>query len=156
MKKTIALGAAALIVLTGCTSAEEPAPEAPETSTSTVISTSSTPTAPPLEESDKVDPPAPEETTEPLPVPPDSYICGDPSLHQPGTTFYFDGTTGWTQECSDLMRSQFVPQTYAPGPVYDEAPPFVPAEPYYESSGEAQFDHGCAAGYIDPAICNAQ
>lgn len=151
MKKTIALGAAALIALAGCTSAEEPAPEAPETSTSTVTSTSPTPTAPPLEESDKVDPPAPEPAPEPVIT-----SCGDPSLHQFGTTFYADGTSGWTAYCDGVMRSQFVPQTYDSGPVYDEAPPFVPAEPYYESSGEAQLDHGCAAGYIDPAICNAQ
>lgn len=29
--------------------------------------------------------------------------CGDLSMHQPGTTFFTDGTSGWTQHCSDQM-----------------------------------------------------
>lgn len=29
--------------------------------------------------------------------------CGDPSMHQTGTTFFTDGTSGWTQQCSDQM-----------------------------------------------------
>ena len=29
--------------------------------------------------------------------------CGDPMMHQPGTTFFTDGTSGWTQECADQM-----------------------------------------------------
>lgn len=29
--------------------------------------------------------------------------CGDPSLHQTGTTFFTDGTTGWTENCSAEM-----------------------------------------------------
>jgi hypothetical protein len=29
--------------------------------------------------------------------------CGDPSMHQTGTTFFTDGTSGWTQHCSDQM-----------------------------------------------------
>lgn len=32
--------------------------------------------------------------------------CGDPSIHQTGTTFFTDGTTGWTEHCSALMLSQ--------------------------------------------------
>lgn len=30
--------------------------------------------------------------------------CGDPSLHQTGTTFFTDGTSGWTQQCADQMQ----------------------------------------------------
>ena len=29
--------------------------------------------------------------------------CGDPALHQRGTTFYADGTSGWTEYCGSVM-----------------------------------------------------
>ena len=29
--------------------------------------------------------------------------CGDPTIHQTGTTFFTDGTSGWTQQCSAQM-----------------------------------------------------
>lgn len=29
--------------------------------------------------------------------------CGDPGMHERGTTFFTDGTSGWTQTCSDQM-----------------------------------------------------
>jgi hypothetical protein len=29
--------------------------------------------------------------------------CGDPMIHQPGTTFFTDGSTGWTQSCAAQM-----------------------------------------------------
>lgn len=29
--------------------------------------------------------------------------CGDVTLHQTGTTFFTDGTSGWTQQCADQM-----------------------------------------------------
>ena len=29
--------------------------------------------------------------------------CGDPSIHQTGTTFFTDGTTGWTENCAAKM-----------------------------------------------------
>lgn len=29
--------------------------------------------------------------------------CGDPTIHQTGTTFFTDGTTGWTQQCANQM-----------------------------------------------------
>lgn len=29
--------------------------------------------------------------------------CGDPSIHETGTTFFTDGTSGWTQQCSNQM-----------------------------------------------------
>lgn len=29
--------------------------------------------------------------------------CGDATLHQLGTTFFTDGTSGWTQQCADEM-----------------------------------------------------
>ena len=29
--------------------------------------------------------------------------CGDPSIHETGTTFFTDGTSGWTQNCANQM-----------------------------------------------------
>lgn len=29
--------------------------------------------------------------------------CGDPSIHETGTTFFTDGTSGWTQNCASQM-----------------------------------------------------
>lgn len=29
--------------------------------------------------------------------------CGDPMMHETGTTFFTDGTSGWTQQCADQM-----------------------------------------------------
>lgn len=29
--------------------------------------------------------------------------CGEPGLHETGTTFFTDGTTGWTPECASQM-----------------------------------------------------
>lgn len=29
--------------------------------------------------------------------------CGDPMIHETGTTFFTDGTSGWTQECANQM-----------------------------------------------------
>lgn len=29
------------------------------------------------------------------------HCATDPNLYQPGTTFFTDGTTGWTQECAE-------------------------------------------------------
>ncbi|QGU07167.1 hypothetical protein COCCU_06115 [Corynebacterium occultum] len=30
--------------------------------------------------------------------------CGDPTMHQTGTTFFTDGTSGWTEACSSQMQ----------------------------------------------------
>ena len=29
--------------------------------------------------------------------------CGDPSIHETGTTFFTDGTSGWTENCAAQM-----------------------------------------------------
>lgn len=29
--------------------------------------------------------------------------CGDPSIHETGTTFFTDGTSGWTVNCAEQM-----------------------------------------------------
>lgn len=85
----------------------EPAPEAAPAPAYTAPANAPTPVAP-----------APVAPATPAPAPPvigftgapgrdtpgplDKTIshCGDPSLHQTGTTFFTDGTTGWTETCS--------------------------------------------------------
>lgn len=32
--------------------------------------------------------------------------CGDPALHETGTTFFTDGSSGWTQQCANQMMAQ--------------------------------------------------
>ena len=67
--------------------------------------------------------------------------CGDPGTMESGTTFFTDGTSGWTQQCANVMYPQQLQmqqtQTYAvpseeayePAPTttisYDEASPWV-------------------------------
>ncbi|MBC2681127.1 hypothetical protein [Corynebacterium anserum] len=37
--------------------------------------------------------------------------CGDPALHEAGTTFFTDGSSGWTQQCANqMMTDQPVPE----------------------------------------------
>lgn len=61
--------------------------------------------------------------------------CGDPSIHEMGTTFFTDGTSGWTQKCGDQMFAQYTPPPAVPtGPTGDDfAGPFEPAAPQSES-----------------------
>lgn len=42
--------------------------------------------------------------------------CGDPSLHETGTTFFTDGTSGWTQQCANKMMAQQPAATPEPAP----------------------------------------
>lgn len=32
--------------------------------------------------------------------------CGDPALHETGTTFFTDGSSDWTQQCANQMMAQ--------------------------------------------------
>lgn len=48
--------------------------------------------------------------------------CGDPSIHERGTTFFSDGTSGWTQQCSDEMAPQVAQQFVAPPAEQQNAP----------------------------------
>ena len=40
--------------------------------------------------------------------------CGSPSMHETGTTFFTDGTSGWTQNCADAMMAQYSPAPVSP------------------------------------------
>ncbi|MGV0328075.1 hypothetical protein ACUY3D_02695 [Corynebacterium guaraldiae] len=55
--------------------------------------------------------------------------CGDVSLHEVGTTFFTDGTSGWTQQCADQMSAAAAQQqAVAPAPA---------EEPAYTGGGDA-------------------
>lgn len=61
---------------------------------------------------------APGETS-PTPMNKTISTCGDPLLHERGTTFFTDGTSGWTQQCSNEMDVPVEPaQAPAPAPEY--------------------------------------
>lgn len=55
------------------------------------------------------------------PTPMDKIVesCGDVNIHERGTTFFTDGTSGWTQECADQMIPAPAQQFYAP-PVQEQ------------------------------------
>jgi len=40
--------------------------------------------------------------------------CGTTPTNEFGTTFFTDGTSGWTQSCADQMHANYVPPTYTP------------------------------------------
>lgn len=72
--------------------------------------------------------------------------CGDPALHERGTTFYADGTSGWSQYCSDAMGA--APATAAPAPSFDQqAYNEQFAQDYWATHPTPTFDPDSADGY---------
>lgn len=59
--------------------------------------------------------------------------CGDPGTMESGTTFFTDGSSGWTQQCANVMYPQQQQmqqtQTYEAPSGVDTAGDFVPADP---------------------------
>lgn len=118
MKRLLPL-AAALFILSGCSSLDVESTPASETSPSTSTSVTEDaphPTLPTAEESvEDVDVDQPHEevigfteapgATQPTPMEKTIESCGDVSLHETGTTFFSDGTSGWTQQCADEMMA---------------------------------------------------
>lgn len=118
MKRILSL-AAALFVLSGCSLDVEPSTSTLESETVPSESTSITeeaphPTLPAAEDSTEnigVDHPQEEvigfteapSAAQPSPMEKTIESCGDVSLHETGTTFFSDGTSGWTQQCADEM-----------------------------------------------------
>ena len=86
----------------------------------------------------------------------------DPMLYERGTTWFTDGTSGWTQTCADQMP--VVTQDLSDVAIADGG-----TCPAYRcgyghdangnpnpTSGEIQAQYGCEQGYItDPALCGA-
>lgn len=109
-----------------------------ETSTSTTTSSADETTSelPPREPTSA---PVTETTTpqqvEEVPVVIDR--CGEIGVHETGTTFYTDGTSGWTQECADEMEAQMPPQQFVP-----EAPPAADTAPVGGATGGTCKDIG--------------
>ena len=118
MKRLLCL-TAALFVLSGCSSLDVESTPASETSPSTSTSVTEDaphPTLPTAEESAEdigVDQPQEEVigfteapgAAQPTPMEKTIESCGDVSLHETGTTFFSDGTSGWTQQCADEMMA---------------------------------------------------
>lgn len=72
--------------------------------------------------------------------------CGDASIHQMGTTFFTDGTSGWTQTCQNSMAATYVPP--APEPTFDQdAYNQQFAEEYWRNNPRPTFDPDSADGY---------
>lgn len=72
--------------------------------------------------------------------------CGDASLHEMGTTFFTDGSSGWTQTCQSRMAATYVPP--APTPTFDQdAYNEQFAEEYWRNNPRPTFDPDSADGY---------
>lgn len=69
--------------------------------------------------------------------------CGDPDLHETGTTFFTDGTSGWTETCSSQMMQA------APAP--PAKPPEVQAE---ANAGQAWWGECIAANTAEYCRAN--
>ncbi|MBB3039804.1 hypothetical protein [Hoyosella altamirensis] len=108
-------------------------------------------TVPPVPEPPRGPAPAPQ----PVPPPPASAAreishCGLPSqMYERGTTFYTDGTSGWTQYCHDqsLLDTPLPPQQPTHVPDYGDGP----------SSGEVQMRYACeqASPYVTAEQCGS-
>lgn len=98
------------------TDVEEQTPDEPRRATSPAPAPQQTQQAPAEQ--------TPAEQAEKAPVVIDH--CGDITIHAVGTTFYSDGTTGWTQECTDKMNAQIPARQPAPAPIADPTPAPAP------------------------------
>lgn len=61
--------------------------------------------------------------------------CGDPSMHETGTTFFTDGTSGWTSTCANKMMAA---RPAEPAPAPDDSY----YEGYLDGYDDAQYDGG--------------
>lgn len=72
--------------------------------------------------------------------------CGDTSIHELGTTFFADGSSGWTQTCQSRMAATYVPP--APVPTFDQdAYNKQFEEEYWRNNPRPTFDPDSADGY---------
>jgi hypothetical protein len=71
--------------------------------------------------------------------------CGTAD-HQTGTTFFTDGTSGWTQTCQDQMLAAYVPPP--PDPTFDQdAYNQQYADEYWQTHPKPTFNPDSADGY---------
>ncbi|WP_225976666.1 MULTISPECIES: excalibur calcium-binding domain-containing protein [Corynebacterium] len=132
-RRTIALSATALIAFTGLSACDSEdvanTPSSSSTTSSSSTSTSKT-TEPNAQESSVTHSEAPAVATDDpvvgyteapgnaVPTVMNKTIreCGDPTLHETGTTFFTDETTGWTEQCASQMMAQRGESAPAPEP----------------------------------------
>ena len=171
MRKTLATFAVVALALAGCgTTGEDEATvsntPAPTTSNTSTSHTSSSATSSPESSTSEAEEPAEaqptaEENTAASAEPQIASCATDPTLYQPGTTWFTDGTSGWTQTCADQMPA---PQDLSNVPYADGGTCAAAICGYghdengnpNKSSGEIQTEYGCEQGYItDPALCGA-
>ena len=67
--------------------------------------------------------------------------CGEVGLHETGTTFFTDGSTGWTEQCSSTMMQSTPPA--AAVPPRDESQNIAPEGRYYT---QQDLDNGFVPG----------
>ncbi|AZA10357.1 hypothetical protein [Corynebacterium gerontici] len=124
MKRLIpALAVVCLSVVACSGDSEDSAPSTKSQVTETVTSTSEEPTTTVTVTQDRetVEQQTVTETVEPAPAPVMGYTeapgqttptpmnkviqsCGQKGLHERGTTFFTDGTSGWTEQCAAAME----------------------------------------------------
>lgn len=154
MKKHIAPLLLAMTLLSSCshTTTEDTVIESVTATTTTTYTVTASPTTDTPEPEPTIEEPAPIQEQAPIQEPEETHIieekvtqlpsnyseedylrdtnkvvshCGIHGIEEVGTTWFTDGTTGWTQYCADEMISQ-VPQQ-AP-PAYSEEPAPIPYE----------------------------
>jgi len=67
--------------------------------------------------------------------------CGEVGLHETGTTFFTDGSTGWTEQCSSTMMQSTPPADAVPP--RDESQNIAPEGRYYT---QQDLDNGFVPG----------
>lgn len=74
--------------------------------------------------------------------------CGTAS-HQTGTTFFTDGTSGWTQTCQNQMLADYVPPEPATAPPTFDQDAYNEqfAEEYWDTHPQPTFDPDSADGF---------
>lgn len=172
MRKTLATFAVVALALAGCgTTGEDEATvsntPAPTTSKTSTTHTSSSATSSPESSTSEAEEPAEVqpavEESAAAPAEPQIASCAtDPTLYQRGTTWFTDGTSGWTQTCADQMPAAAPDLSDIP---YADGGTCAAAICGYghdangnpnKSSGEIQTQDGCEKGYItDPELCAA-
>lgn len=117
MRRLLAATAVALLTLSGCASGDDD--QAPATVTETVTSSSTTTSETSSTEETSTSASAAAAAEDECLVGSmgqpqfsgttclDKTVasCGDPGLHETGTTFFTDGTSGWTQTCANQMMA---------------------------------------------------
>lgn len=149
MKRFASIIALGILTLAACSTNDDAVPAGPNSSTPVTIATSSlpsstttsstTPAMPTItSESDWIETTSPESVEQIEPQEITATCATDYSLYQLGTTFYSDGTSGYTVECQQQMEAAMQSDpAFANYPTDNE--PFVrtPAQEAEKAAGHA-------------------